>query len=168
MQMILVVRDLWNVSIQKTEGSAFESLQSDKAKAIISLNVCDSQIGYVRHARTAEEAWTSLMRVHESRGLIRKLQLRREFFSAQKKNDESVQKYLDRMLVMHDQLAAIGCELTEEDVAMTTLTGLPPSYAPLIIALEGRGETLHLGSIIPLSYETRSDGDRRLSMALRK
>ena len=148
--MILVVRDLWDITQIKREGTQEDERNSEKAKAIICLNLHDSQIGYVRHAKTARDAWNSLVNVHESKGLIRKLQLRRDFFSVQKRDDESVQKYVDRCQLLYDQLAAIGSNLSDEDIVLMILTGLPASYAPLIMALETRTETLRTAVVIPL------------------
>jgi CHAD domain-containing protein len=112
MEMILQIRDLWEVvKSGVSSGDQQGSQKSLKAKAIIGLTLADSQLVHIRNAKTAQEAWDKLEKVHAGRNLMRRLRLRREFFSLKKSDEESIQQYINKISELRDKLTAIGQEI---------------------------------------------------------
>ena len=86
--MVLVDKDLWDVVDGSEEEPQEEEEQQKswkvrdkKALATICLSVRDTQLVHVRSCKTAAEAWRKLAEVYETKGLARKLFLRRKFFT---------------------------------------------------------------------------------------
>ena len=63
------------------------------------------------------------------------------------KEGTSVEKHLKHMKELTDRLAAIGAPIEEEDQVVTLLGSLPKSYAPLVTALEARGDGITLNYV---------------------
>jgi hypothetical protein len=159
MQMVLEEKDLWELvdgtQMQPESEGDLDSLSRDKlveyqqqlqswekkdrkARATIILGVEDSQLGHVKGAETAEDAWKKLCGVYENRGLANRLFLRRKFFTATWEHGESMLQMVNRIKDMAEQLAAIGAPVSEEDTVMTILSALPETYSTVVIALESR------------------------------
>lgn len=149
MQMILVDKELWDVversEVESVEGGSKDNkwiVKDKKALATICLSVKDSELVHVRSCKTSAEAWKKLEEVYETKGLARRLFLRRKFFTAQLQDGESMQEHINKVTTLSEQLEAIGAKISDEDIAMTLLCSLPQSYENLIVALESRADSL--------------------------
>jgi gag-polypeptide of LTR copia-type len=147
--MVLIDKDLWDV-VDETEkkpendenGAAAWTKKDKKALATISLTIKDSELVHVRTCKSSSEAWKKLAEVYETKGLARRLYLRRKFFTMQFQDngEESMQEHINNATILAEQLDAIGAPVTDEDIAMTLLSSLPESYENLIVALESKTE----------------------------
>ena len=149
MQMVLVDKDLWDIIEGSGEEPEEESserkswkVRDRKALATICLSVKDSELVHVRTCKTSAEAWKKLAEVYETKGLARKLFLRRKFFTIQLQERDSMQQHINKVMTLAEQLEGIGAPVNDEDIAMTLLCSLPESYENLIIALESRADDL--------------------------
>jgi hypothetical protein len=151
MQMVLQMKDLWEmVDEEENLSDSAWSKKSDKARAIIGLSVSDSQLSHIRDCKTAKQVWTALAKVHEGSNLMRRLQLRREFVMLKKVSGESVQQYINRVNEARNKLTSIDDKIEDVDCVLALLSGLPDEYAPLVMALEAKGEDLKMESVVPL------------------
>jgi transposase InsO family protein len=158
MQMVLEEKDLWDIVTgdeprpsqldAKAGASVAETISYDKrakkAFTIICLSVQDSQLGVVRSAKSAQEAWRKLVQHYEMKGLAHKLFLRRKFFTVQMVEGEDLTLHINKVKTLAEQLEAIGAPVSEEDIVMTLLCSLPETYHNLIVALESRTDNLDL------------------------
>ncbi|CAN6700355.1 unnamed protein product [Malus baccata var. baccata] len=98
--------------------------------SILSLLVAklsDEAMDYVIGCKTSREAWKSLQERYASVSVVRVNQLKTEFHIVHKGAD-SVDKYLLRLKVIKDQLIVAGERITENDVVIAALSGLPPKF----------------------------------------
>jgi hypothetical protein len=152
MQMLLEERDLWDIVTgeesepESKEGKAHQAWckRSRKALATLCLNLADNQLSHIRSAKTPQEAWKKLGDIHETKSLVNRLFLRRQFFTAKMEDDEGMLLYITRVKTMAEKLEDMGAGVKEEDIVMTVLSGLPEDYNGLILALESRSDTLNL------------------------
>lgn len=149
--MVLIDKDLWNVveASEKDSKAAASSKDGDdlaakdkKALATICLSIKDSELVHVRTCKTSAEAWKKLGEVYETKGLARRLFLRRKFFTIQLQEGESMQEHINKVTTLAEQLEAIGATISDDDIAMTLLCSLPESYESLLVALESRTDNL--------------------------
>jgi gag-polypeptide of LTR copia-type/Domain of unknown function (DUF4219) len=149
-RMVLIDKELWDVvdgseeeptTSNATKTKAWQKM-NDKALATISLSVKDSELVHIRTCKKATEAWKKLAEVYEAKGLVRRLFLRRKFFSVRLQDGKSMQDHINEIMTLAEQLDAIGATVSDEDIAMTFLCSLPDSYENLIVALESRADNL--------------------------
>jgi hypothetical protein len=163
MQMVLQMRDLWEmVDGEDNWSDSAWVKKSDKARAVIGLSLSDSQLSHIRDCKTAKAVWTALAKVHEGSNLMRRLQLRREFVMLKKVGQESIQQYINRVNEARNKLTSINETIEDVDCVLALLSGLPDEYAPLVMALEAKGEDLKMESVVPLlltEEQRRSNND---------
>ncbi len=131
-----------------------------KAQAVIGLTLSDAMLEHVRDVDSAAEMWFTIKNVFERHTLLNKLTARRKFYSALKKEDETVLQFSNRIVQYVSTLRSMSVEIEDSDQAMVLLSGLPEQYDPLISALDaiGTDDTLlrfdHVKSRV-LQEETR-------------
>ena len=147
-QMVLIDKEIWDV-VDGSEAPPKEekelklwNAKDKKALATICLTVKDSELVHIRSCTSSAEAWKKLAEVYETKGLARRLYLRRKFFTAQLQDGTAMQAHINKIMMLAEQLDAIGAGVSDEDIAMTLLCSLPESYENLIIALESRADGL--------------------------
>ncbi|KAI5640840.1 gag-polypeptide of LTR copia-type domain-containing protein [Phthorimaea operculella] len=141
MRMLLVHEDLWEY-VETEEKSKETNKNSMKALAKICLSVHTSAYPHVRNAKTAYEAWKNLKNAYEDKGLCRRLSLLRALFGMKLSECDSMDIYLSKITEIVQQLADIDSKLDDDFVAVLMLSGLPPDYDPLIMAMENTDKTL--------------------------
>lgn len=119
----------------KTDAS--KRVRNDqKALAKICLCLDDAAITHVRKCDTALDAWTALSNVYEDKGYGRKLRLQTTLYQTKLSDYNTIEEYITQILNVTQQLADIGKEIPDDDIAAIMLGGLPSHYAPLVMALE--------------------------------
>ncbi|CAN6694328.1 unnamed protein product [Malus baccata var. baccata] len=101
-----------------------------KDMALLSLLIAtlsDDAMEYVMGCKTSHESWTNLQDRYASVSRARINQLKIEFHTIQKGSD-FIDKYLLRLKAIRDQLVSAGERITDNDVVITTLSGLPPEF----------------------------------------
>jgi hypothetical protein len=145
MEMVLASMDLWEI----VEGSE-EAPPSDanpkvikdyqrhvkKAMSTIGINLVDSQLHHIKRCKGPTDAWKTLCNIHETRSLSNILFIRRKFFTCKMQEGEVLLDHINKVKALADQLACLEVPMRDEDVVMTLLESLPPSYEYLITALE--------------------------------
>ncbi|KAM2090934.1 hypothetical protein ACFX1T_029487 [Malus domestica] len=95
---------------------------------------------YVLGYMTAFEAWTNLVKRYASVSKSRINHLKTELHTIQKGTD-SIDKYLLRLKNIRDQLIAVGETISDDDIMIARLVGLPKEYGVIrtvILARESR------------------------------
>ena len=145
MEMVLASMDLWEIVHDTEEPPPFDAdpkekkgyqRRSKKAMSIIGLNLVDNQLAHMKSCKGPAEAWKTLCNIHETRSLSNILFIRRKFFTCKMQEGEDLLNHINKVKGLADQLACLEVPVRDEDVVMTLLESLPPSYEYLITALE--------------------------------
>lgn len=132
MRMILIQEELWEC----VENKEKDGKKQQKALARIALAVQPSVIPHIRNAMSAHEAWSSLEKAYEDRGLCRRLGLLRTLFATKLDESGSMEIYINKITELSQQLSEIGSPLEDDFVAVIMLSGLTSDFEPLIMAME--------------------------------
>lgn len=133
MKMLLMHEDLYEcIESDNTK----DVKKNQKALAKICLSVGPTALAHVRNAASPYQAWVSLQKAYEDRGLCRRLGLLRSLFSMKLKDGQEMSSYVNKITELGQQLADIGSPLDDEFIAVIMLSGLSSDYDPLIMAME--------------------------------
>lgn len=141
MKMALTMDGLWEC----VEGNG-DAARDGRALARICLGLKSTCYQYVRDARTSKEAWTKLAQVFEDKGLYRRVVLLRQLHHAEYCHYDSMSEYIDKIMVLVQQLADIGRVIDDAEVAELLLSGLPEEFDALVSNLETACITTGLSS----------------------
>lgn len=95
----------------------------------INATLSNSALPYIIGMNTAKEAWDSLERRYASLSRSHIIELKKRLQQV-KKGSSTMQEYLHQIKVLSDQLATFGAPISEDDLIIHTLAGLPPIYRP--------------------------------------
>uniref|UniRef100_A0A5S6QKH8 Retrovirus-related Pol polyprotein from transposon TNT 1-94 n=1 Tax=Trichuris muris TaxID=70415 RepID=A0A5S6QKH8_TRIMR len=136
------IRDyLWKIiSSAKAEviSKAWRKLHN-KAMALISLSVEDSQLLYIANCETASEMWEKLAKQYARSSFGSQLYLRRKLYGI-RYTSGTMQAHINSMLEVIELLRGAGTEIGNGELVAVLLCSLPESYSGLVTALEGRDE----------------------------
>ncbi len=106
-----------------------------KVQAIIGLTLSDELLENVREVETTKAMWTAIKNVFERHTLLNKLSARKKFYTATMKSEESVLQFSNRIRQLGATLKSMNVVISESEMAMSLLNGLPDEYNALISAL---------------------------------
>ena len=95
-----------------------------RAKRIIADSIKDHLIPYVSSKKTLKEMFDALTRLYEGKNINRKMNLRTQLNNTRMQKGEMIQEYFSRISEFKEQLEAIGDNIDEDELIMTTLNGL--------------------------------------------
>jgi len=116
------------------DEKAFKKREAE-CKAEIVLRVEDSQLPHMA-GRSPRVVWNSLANVHRARGFGSRLQLHRNFITASKKANQSMESWIGEVRGLANRLKAIDVDVSDENIIVVLTAGLPTSYAPIIISFD--------------------------------
>ncbi len=142
-QHILALKDLDEFLTEDPPGQEAPQIdiaswvkKDKKAQAIIGLTLSDELLENVRDAESAKLMWLTIKNIFERHTLLNKLSARRRFYTAEMHETESVLKFSNRIRQMAATLKSMGCLISNSEMAMALLNGLPDEYNALISALD--------------------------------
>jgi hypothetical protein len=145
MEMVLASMDLWEIVDGSEEAPPSDAdpkivkeyqRRGKKAMSIIGINLVDNQLHHIKRCKGSAEAWKTLCNIHETWSLCNILFIRRKFFTCKMQEEQDLLDHINKVKALADQLASLEVPVRDEDVVMTLLESLPPSYEYLITALE--------------------------------
>lgn len=140
MRNYLLHEDLWSTIEGYPAGDltpASVKVRNDaKALAKICLTVDGAAVTHVRCAKTAAEAWKSLQKAFEDKGMGRRLALERKLYRLSLSDFDNIELYINAVMSTAQDLADIDKVIEDTSIAAIILGGLTPKYDPLIMALE--------------------------------
>lgn len=125
--------------------------------------VDDSQLNHIRDCATANEAWTKLRAIHESKGMQRVLSLSLSLLNFQIDKNESVDSATERLSRMTRDLGQLGAPITESLKISILLNSLPE---PWIIRLAGTESLRWADMVARVKLEERWQRDRGAATVL--
>ncbi|XP_048420208.1 uncharacterized protein LOC125468468 [Pyrus x bretschneideri] len=103
-------------------------VQKDMAMlSLLIATLSDDAMEYVIRCKTSHEAWKNLQERYASVSRASINQLKIDFHTIQKGSD-SIDKYFLKLKSIHDQLLSAGERITDNDLVITALSGLPPEF----------------------------------------
>lgn len=105
--------------------------EDKKAKAIIAHFVSNMLLPHVLKAGTAAEAWQALERIFVGQSKARILALKNELNNIKMDPSECIVEYVARGSDLQSKLLTAGYTISEEDVVLALLNGLPSDYTAI-------------------------------------
>lgn len=144
-RMVLTRDELWEIVSGEEVADPASSLawkrKDNKALSTICLLVDDTQLVYVRNAKSAKEAWDALQFHYEKPSLTNKLYLRKKMLSLRLEKNGDMQAHINSVVNTAEQLRSAGENVADADIMTTLLCSLHDGYDPLITALESRPDS---------------------------
>ena len=147
LEMVMSTKDLWEI-VEGTElpppSTASDEVKKayerrcKKAFAIIATSLVDKELAHIKGCKGPAEAWKTLCNIHETKSLSNILFIRRKFFTIKMDEGADILDHINKVKSLADQLTCLEVPMKDEDVVMTLLDSLPPSFDHLITALETR------------------------------
>uniref|UniRef100_A0A5S6QB34 DUF4219 domain-containing protein n=1 Tax=Trichuris muris TaxID=70415 RepID=A0A5S6QB34_TRIMR len=138
---ILIRDDLWDIvnGVKPEAPTAAWQKQNNKAMALITLSIEDSQLLHIANCDTAFEMWEKLQKQFARSSFGSQLYLRRKLYGI-RFTSGSMQNHINSLLEVVELLKGAGTEITTGELVAVLLCSLPESYSGLVTALEGRNE----------------------------
>jgi histone deacetylase 1/2 len=146
MEFLLRSKGLWKYTHTPPNATAAQQSEDNKALGLIGLSVDDMYLTKIASKETTIEAWGELKSIFEAKSKVRMISLMREFNSLRMVN-ETIVEYISRATKLADLLKTTGKTLTDDDVIVQVLTGLPDTYDMVRTVLENSTEKLDLDKV---------------------
>ena len=144
---------LWDaVRPKNDDGStpaAANAADDRKAKAILIKCVADHHVRSIYNAPSARAAWLALAATYAAASTARVLTLKNSLSELKLQPGEAITVYVSRAQDLQSQLAAAGSPVTEQDVSLSVLRGLPDEYAMIVTVITASDGALKLCSALP-------------------
>jgi hypothetical protein len=118
-----------------------------RTKRIIADSIKDHLIPQVSSRNTPKEMLDALTKMYEERDINRKMNLRTQLKNTKMQKGEIVHDYFSRVSQFKEQLEAIGDNLREDELIMTTLNGLTRPWDAFIQTFCERKEKLQFDNL---------------------
>ena len=93
----------------------------------LSMSIHDTMIGHIQDSTSSKQDWGRLVSLDTTNTKARKLQLKNEFSTIEKKN-LSINDYTLKIKSICESLASIGVTVEDDDKVEVCLHGLTPAY----------------------------------------
>ena len=145
----------------EVEGEATPAIDK-QARAFIVLQCKSHHYPLLRKSTTAAEAWDALKDVYQAKGNASRMQLLSELQSIKLADKEDMTVYISRAQHLRDRLADVGDSVSDTQVVLNLLNGLPKAYAiEKVMLAHGAGELdLESVSTTLLQAEARARDDQ--------
>lgn len=142
-QSFLTIKGCWDAVSDSSDQA-----KSAQALAYIRLLVSEFYLPTLEACKTAQEAWDLLEASFKSKSLARRLQLKRELNSLQLEGAEDLTQYVARAKTIRGQLVAAGYSVSDDEVVLCVLAGLPAPYDAAVTMLEGSDKALTVDEVL--------------------
>ena len=148
------------IGVTKELIAAFQDWETTDLSllSLLIATLTDDAIEYVIGCKTAAEAWTNLEERFASVSRTCVNHLKTELHTVQKGGD-SMDKYLLRIKTIRDQLMAAGEYVSDNDVMITALAGLPKEYATIRTVILVRDSNVTMKEFRALLIDAEREND---------
>lgn len=141
MKNFLIDAGLWQCVESNSQNEITHDLDQ-RALAKINLSIKPNASAETRKAKTAKEAWEALRNIYEDKGIVRRIGLYSALFKTRYDEFSSMSDYIEHVTSIADQLDSIGKPLDNETVGGIILGGLPETFRPLILGIQGSNQDI--------------------------
>ena len=103
----------------------------------LSISIQDSMIGHIQDAMSPKEAWDILVQMFAKNTRARKIQLKNELNTVERKN-MSINDYTLKIKSICESLASINVTVDDDDKIEVCLRGLGPQYKSFAMSIQTR------------------------------
>lgn len=139
LELLLIKEKVWHtISKETPTGLALTekwSEQDETARALIGLNVEDTQLIYIRNAKSAKEAWKNLKEIHENDSVTCIVTLFRQLYSTRMEEGQDLQNHIDHLSSLFMKITDMGEVFSETMKIGIILSSLPKSWNNLVTTL---------------------------------
>ncbi|CAN6714772.1 unnamed protein product [Malus baccata var. baccata] len=134
-----------NVEHEQTVTDAYKIWKiHDKAlMTLITATLSTAALSCVIGCTSSKDMWTSLREKFANMTRTSIVQMKIDLQNI-KKGSENIDAYLQRIKDARDQLAAVGVFISDEDIVIVALRGLPPEYNTIKAVIRGRENLVSL------------------------
>ena len=91
----------------------------------LSISIQDTMIGHIQDAKSPKDAWDTLVKLYETNTKARKIQLKNDLHTVEKKN-MSINEFALKIKSICESLASINVQVDYDDKVEVCLRGLGP------------------------------------------
>src|SRR5262249_16843282 len=110
------------------------STDDEKAIAYIGSHVDTKYYSAISEGKSAYLVWEKINKLFEGLNTANKLVLKIEFYNASQQPNESLLKYLDRIILITDKLKDLGWQTPESEICIKVISSIAPEYKPIQMA----------------------------------
>jgi hypothetical protein len=118
-----------------------------RAERIIPDSIKDHSIPQVSSKNTPKQMFDALSKMYEGKNINRKMNLRTQLKNTKMQKGETIQDYFSRVTHLKERLEAVGDNLDEDELIVTTLNGLIIPWDAFIQTIYARKEKLQFDSL---------------------
>jgi hypothetical protein len=111
-----------------------------KARKIIIYSVRNHFLHHISNLKTTYDMYEALKNMFESKNSLRALTLKRQLQNIKMTKVDTVATFFMKISEIRDQLGAIGETISDRELVLTTLNGLPRHWEPFLQSINGRAE----------------------------
>ncbi|PZC74114.1 hypothetical protein B5X24_HaOG208365 [Helicoverpa armigera] len=142
-KMILIKEKLFAFTSKYPDSNNSTDIEKDQeALALICLHIEPTLYAYVQDSKHAKDAWDSLAKAFEDKGVNRRITLMNALLDEKLDNHSSMHQYVAAVMSLAQKLKDIATGFDDDLVAVVLLRGLPEEYRPMRMALEHSGMKL--------------------------
>lgn len=142
-KMILIREKLFTYTSKYPDSNDSTAIEKDQdALVLICLHVDTSLYTYVQDSKYAKDAWDSLAKAFEDKGVNRRITLMNALLDEKLERHSSMHDYVAAVMSLSQKLKDIATGFDDDLVAVVLLRGLPEEYRPMRMALEHSGMKL--------------------------
>src|SRR3569833_274647 len=138
----------WLCALEEPESVEGKKVSS-QARGLMLIHTEDAYVKLIEGEPTAAIAWKKLEDNFEKRSNARMIQLRRKLTGLRLTKGKAIAEYLGEFRELKIDLEAAGQTVSEGELAVHALEGLPEEYATVVEFLELGEEELTLDEIQP-------------------
>ena len=128
----------------------------------LSISIKDTMIGHVQDVVSPKKAWDSLMKLFASNTRAKKIQLKIELNTVERKN-QSINEYTLKIKNICENLASINAPVDDDDKIEVCLCGLGPQYKLFATSIRTRENLPNFADLVSmLIMEEKSMGESSL------
>ncbi|KAI5316598.1 hypothetical protein L3X38_036305 [Prunus dulcis] len=129
----------------RTVSDAYQvwKIHDNALMILITATLSSSAISYVIGSQSSCEMWLNLKERFACISRTSIFQMKADLQNL-KKGPKSIDEYLQKIKDSKDQLSAVGVDISDEDIMILTLKGLPTEYNTIKAVIRGRESVLSL------------------------
>ncbi|KAK9936950.1 hypothetical protein M0R45_013769 [Rubus argutus] len=124
--------------------------------ALLAGTLSSDALSFIVGSKTSKEVWFSLEERHGKLSKFKAFDLKISMQQMQKGND-SIDKYMQRIKTVRDQLSVAGVHIPDDDIVTLILNGLPVHYATIKIVISARKTPTSLNELHTMLLDVESD-----------
>ena len=106
----------------------------EKCLALLGMHVPQNFYSHITGCTTAYDAWEALRKVFYETSNATKLVLKCQFYDSRMHENETLLKYLDRVLGITNRLQEMGCATQDNEICYKILSSVTEKYKPLTMS----------------------------------